>query len=408
MSALQSLKAASAKKKTLAEELKTEEKAAAEAAPVEEEAAAEAPEETTEEAVEIDPATLTAKQLDELVEQYGIEVPAEWKKWKKDQKVEWLQAQFAEAPDEAPEEPDTNEALPEAPVAEAVEEPEALAEPKAKKGKAAPKGKGSAVAISTTKTGEVLSPDEFSNTVSEIENLKAKDALDLVDKLSDASDFTLFKLGGVLSRIHEDGWYKELKFSTFREYVEQRHALGYRKAMYWIAIYKDLVSSGVPYAAVSSVKWSKLKEIASVINNDNVDEWVQAANENTIDNLIKLVSNYKKSGSEEVAGQLSTTAEGVISTMAFKVHTDQKENIQAALDKAKAEAKTDVNTVALEYICIAFNSGATAKGKAKVPPIKDQLAGMDLETAAQALIDAFPDFTINISVEAPEGEEEAA
>jgi hypothetical protein len=390
----------SASKKTLADELAAAPAEPVEAAPVEEAASEDAAEE-----VNLDIENMTAKQLDETVTELGIETPAEWKKWKKDQKVDWLKANFGSEEDETEGTETAAAPVEEAPVAQVEQE---LPQEPATKSKGKVSKKSTAVATTHILHGDVLSADEFSTTVSEIENLKQKDALDLVDKLVDQSELTLFKLGAVLSRIQEEEWYKDQGFSTFREFIEDRHSFGYRKAMYQIAIYKDLVASGVPYSDVSSVKWSKLKEIASVINPDNVESWVKTANENGIDNLINLVKSYKAAGKEDVTAQLSAPPSEVISTMAFKVHSDQKENIQAALDKAKAEAKTDVNTVALEFICVAFNSGATGKkGQTTKPaPLKDQLATLGLQEAAQALIDAFPEETINISV--GEDEDEAA
>ncbi|QIG66701.1 putative ribonuclease E/G family protein [Rhizobium phage RHph_TM16] len=408
MSALSSLKAA--KKTTLAEELKS----APTPAPVEEPVAAEeAPAEAAAEGaeVDIDVESMTAKQLDELVAQYEIQTPDEWKKWKKAEKAAWLTAQFgADTGDDVTmvEADAPAEAAAEAPVAQA--EPELPQEPatkaKGKVSKATPKS--TAVATSHILHGDVLSADEFSTTVAEIENLKQKDALDLVGKLVDQSELTLFKLGAVLSRIQEEEWFKDQGFSTFREYIENRHSFGYRTAMYQIGIYKDLVASGVSYTAVSGVPWSKLKEIASVISPENVEEWVKSATDNTIDTLRVLVRNFKSAGKEITEQLSSTAASDVITTLTFKVHTDQKENIALALEKAKAEAKTDVNTVALEYICVAFNSGATGKkgSNPKPAPLKDQLASLGLEGAAQLLIDAFPEETINIAV--GDGEDEAA
>ncbi|QIG76864.1 putative ribonuclease E/G family protein [Rhizobium phage RHph_Y1_11] len=405
MSALSALKSQAKGKKTLAEEINPP----AEEAPVEEAVAETAVAEPEGEAVDVD--ALTAKQLDELVKDNEITTPAEWKKWKKDEKVAWLKSQFT-----AVAEPAEASAEAQAEEAPAVEEP-VLAEPTpapVEEPAPAPKAKGSikkgaskAIASSNVKHGELLSPDEFSQAVSEIENLKAKDALDLVPKLSDASDFTLFKLGGVLARINEDGWYKELGYATFREYIDNTQSVGYRTAMYWTAIYHDLVNSGVSYASVASVKWSKLKEIAKVINPDNVDDWVKKANESTIDTLKLLIANYKSGDKQAIAGQLSTPPENAITTMQFKVHGDQRENIEAALEKAKKDANTDVNTVALEYICIAFNSNAVASKPQKAVPLSAQLASLDLQEAAQMLLDAFPQFKINITVEDDE-ETEAA
>jgi hypothetical protein len=385
-SALSALKKATGDKKTLAEELKAE-APAQEPESVQSTETTEAPE---QEAVEIDIEKMTAKEIDKLITDNGFDkmegFPADWKKWKKDQKVAWMQENLAASDDQ----PAAEEAAAEAPV---IAEPTPVEpEPTKPAKKTVTKSKSTAIATSSVKHGDVISPDDFSNAVSEIENLKAKDALALVKQLADAGDVAMFKLGGVLERIRTDGWFKELGFETFRQYVENTQDVGYRTALYWTGIYRNLVNSGIDFHQVASVKWSKLKEIAEVVTKENVEFWVEKANSNSIETLKLQVLNYKKSGSKQITDQLSEAPENIITTMQFKLHSDQKENVDAALEKAKAEASTDVNSVALEFICLAYNSNAVASKPVPQKSIIDMMKEAGIEEAAQALIDAFPEY----------------
>ena len=48
-----------------------------------------------------------------------------------------------------------------------------------------------------------------------------------------------------------------------------------------------------------------------------------------------------------------------VTTMSFKVHSDQKATIDAAIEKAKEASGTSVGTVALEFICLDYMGGQT-------------------------------------------------
>lgn len=60
--------------------------------------------------------------------------------------------------------------------------------------------------------------------------------------------------------------------------------------MYWVGIYNDLAESGVSWEKVKEFGWTKLKEIAGVLTQDNVDEWVDIAKQQTTLQLMQTVA----------------------------------------------------------------------------------------------------------------------
>jgi len=205
--------------------------------------------------------------------------------------------------------------------------------------------------------GEIMEPDRLAATIHEVDNMSKEAALDEVGLLVEQTGFASFRLGGVLSLIQKNGWHKPL---SFPEFVEKKHGLKYRKAMYYIAIYDDLSQSGVPWSKVKDIGWTKLKEIAKILTQDKVDEWVQRAKSNNTDTLISLVK-VAKNGTLSLEDQQANT----VTAKTFKVHEGQKQVIEAALDKAKALGETTIDTVALEYIASDYLAGGNAK---IVPP----------------------------------------
>jgi hypothetical protein len=78
-------------------------------------------------------------------------------------------------------------------------------------------------------------------------------------------------------------------YANFREFVEKKHGIHYRKALYWIEIYKRLVEAEVPWEKVKNIGWTKLKDLAPVLTKENVDSWVKVAEEQTALQLVETV-----------------------------------------------------------------------------------------------------------------------
>jgi hypothetical protein len=290
---------------------------------------------------------------------------------------------------------------------------EAATDTKPKKGKAK---KGQAVAVAG-KEGEVMPPDVIADIVHEIENLtepKAHSALAEELEIGPMSDF---KMGGLLSLIKANDWLQG--YPKFEDYVankvEPTTGIGYRKALYLVEIYNAIVESGLAWDKVKGIGWTKLQIIARVLKGGKAEQWLQIAKDQNAITLIGTVKEAVKGGN---TAQLEDQSTKVKTTMTFQVHTDQKATIEAAIDKAKGVAQTDVSTVALEYICLDYMGGQTLSqrleavgpaqaGKAAKKAFADEtslallMKELGLEEGLNAIAAAFPGINIDVSI--PDG-----
>lgn len=252
-----------------------------------------------------------------------------------------------------------------------------------------------ATAEKTMVKEEVVEVDLIVQTAKEIGSLDREAAFEIVPSLIESVDFSYFKLGGVLSTIKENGWW-EGESGKFKDFIQDNFGIHYRKAQYLINIYDDLVEADIPWNKVSGLGWTKLKELASILNPDNVDEWVELANKLTTLNLKAAVKAFK-------AGELSTDGTtdpdtAGVSTITFTVHPDQKETIKQAIEQALEEAQTEFKGVALEAICMNYLSGGSTK-KAPTPSLTSVMEKASIEQVFEAFELVFPDVNITAEIE---------
>jgi hypothetical protein len=238
--------------------------------------------------------------------------------------------------------------------------------------------------------------DMIKDTVKEIENTKESKAFDTVPRLLNDIDQDYFKLGGYLSLIQNQGWFMSKGFETFKAWVEAESGLQYRKAIYLVAIYNGLSNSGVDWEKVKHLGWTKLKELASILTPENVDHWAAVAGELNVLQLIEHIRQATAAPKIEGEAATSDTTAKTVVTMTFKLHEDQKATVRDALAKAKHETGTDVDSVALEAICIDFLGGESVL-KAQ-PTLKEFLSKVSAEEALNMISELHPDLDISVGV----------
>lgn len=213
----------------------------------------------------------------------------------------------------------------------------------------------------TKKATKKATDDLIVNVAHEVENMDKEAAFAAAESLEQEIEFNYFKLGGVLARIHIEQWYLEEGHEKFPDFIESRFGIRRSKAFHLIGIYNGLVESGVSWEDVKDVGWTKLKELVNVITPKNVKAWVKRANEMTLLQLIDYIKKQHEKAAKSETGSDSVDADEseapAVTTLTFKVHDDQKDMINQALDKAKVEANTQVQTVALEAICMGYLAG---------------------------------------------------
>jgi len=275
------------------------------------------------------------------------------------------------------------------------------------------KGKSGGVTI-TPKT--IQGSDVFVGVAKEVESLPKEKAFDLVSSLMEDVEANHFRLGGILAHIQsesskDDGeeWLNGAK--SFKEVVENQFGLHYRKAMYLVGIYKALIEKQIPWESVSTVGWTKLKELAPVLTPKNVDGWVKKAKAATVIQLIEMVKSAMSKGKGSDAKDETKPA---ISTLTFKVHEDQKEAIREAIDKVKDETSTEFDSVGLFNLCQGYLGNSVTvnvdetevdevkpKGKAKkvdASSMADVMKEMGPEKVLEIFGEVFPDVDVSVSM----------
>lgn len=226
------------------------------------------------------------------------------------------------------------------------------------KTKAKPKGKvlakkETSKAVAKTPKQEILPPASGTmiGTVSlpavELIDIETEaEAADVAKNLLGIGDYATYHLGGIFCKMADEKWF--MGHPTFKECCDVEFGVQYRKAAYFMQIFRTLNDKGIKWQDVISVGWTKLKEMLDVMDASNAVEWATKAKGMS---TVELIEHIKKTKSKK--GQKVLSAPTTFNKV-FKLHPDQKEVVDAALADAKIKGDTEVDTVALELICQQF------------------------------------------------------
>jgi len=316
---------------------------------------------------------MSGKQIDRLVKDNQIEVPKGWSTMKVADKRQWLLEQFGvdDGSDTETDLADVEDATTESHVFDDSEDDSAK------------------LPAELPKSGQVLAADKLSDVVQQVSKLGRDDALTLARGLCEETGLTWFKLGGVFSVIRQNHWYEP--YDSFRSYVEQEHGIKYRTASYWVEIYDHLVETNIPWDAVEVLGWTKISVMLSVLDGDNYQGWIEFAEDHTVHQIQEAVKNVEKDGQpQDLAQQVE------VKTKTFKLHPDQLETVDGALEKAKKDGNTDVASVALEYICLEYLGKGTKKSPAQGVRETMESAGMD--EVLKTFEEIWPDVEVRVKL----------
>lgn len=251
--------------------------------------------------------------------------------------------------------------------------------------------------VATKKKAAAKTKDEnidlLASIAMEVENYAEDDAVDKMTDLMQDVYTNYFKIGGVLSVIQANSWWKAYGFDSFKSFVIEHFGGSYRTAMYWLRIYNDLIEADIPWDAVKNVGWTKLKELSAILTKDNLEFWVKKAEELTAIQLIKFIADYKqKENKANTTDDDMEDAKGKLTTYTCKVHEDQKEMIKEAIIKAKSDANTEFDGVALESICMNYLNVEVPKGGGG--DLQSIMAGMKYNEVLAAFEVVFPDVNL--------------
>lgn len=230
---------------------------------------------------------------------------------------------------------------------------------------------------------------------SQIEQLKDNPAevYSRIDNVQNNKSMDDFKLGGLLALVQSSKWYKDDGFSTFKDFLAERYpTIEYRKSKYLIDMYNSLLAAEVDWEDVKDIGWSKLARLSSVLTKENASEWIKKASENNVLDLLAMIKVAKGGGGD---------ADGIVSEpivkQNFALHQDQKAVVDDALAKAKVEAETDFDSVALDAICQNYLSGESVAAPVALD-LKAAMGDAGYNTVLEIFGILWPEIEVHVAV----------
>lgn len=242
-----------------------------------------------------------------------------------------------------------------------------------------------------TKT-KVVNTNLIEVTAAEIEGLSKTKALKMAATLADDIENNYFKLGGVLRTIHQNSWFEG--FESFDRFVYENFGFQKRKAEYLMEIYDQLVSKMIPWEKVSSLGWTKLKDLAKTLTQENVDEWVDKASKVSVIELQAMLKATLPTGEQS---STATTSDTMVKKFVLK--NDQIETVNSALASVKAATGTDHDNVALENLCAGYLAGVTGTvhgGDDKPANLAEQMKAVGYERVLELFDQLWPEIDLEV------------
>lgn len=180
---------------------------------------------------------------------------------------------------------------------------------------------------------------------------ETEDICQLAKELAQESASAEFRLGGILYHVRKDGSYIALDPETysaregFARYCEQELGLSYRKAMYLAKTYASFCKVGLTSDQFASIGWSKAKELASVVTEENKDQLIEMAQNSTV---VDLIDNIKESYSSVSGTQQREVVKKV--TFKFRLVEEAAASIKHFLETAKDSTGLDSLDAVFEHI----------------------------------------------------------
>ena len=194
----------------------------------------------------------------------------------------------------------------------------------------------------------------------------AEKAREDLRQIEDARGKYAFAHGGILKRIRDEGWCKACGYPSFSQFLDKQ-GIAKSTAYAHIELYERITDSGVSWADVKSVGWTKVRYLARHLTEDNIAVWIKLASELTVVELRQLLEKQDQDAIYALGAKASTQVDtsGVDlfpvpkeskqkHRFSVPLHEDQWETVETALKIAKTQTESPYDNVALEMICLNF------------------------------------------------------
>ena len=167
-----------------------------------------------------------------------------------------------------------------------------------------------------------------------------------------------------LAEVHDKEYYLDYGFKTFADYAEEELETKYRKAMYFVEIWKRTKGLGLAPAKMKKIGWTKMKEIVGVMTEDNADELMELAESKSTKEVTSVVrTDYKEKTPREERTSFTK--------LSLKMSVEEADVITSAIEEGKKATESENDVTALEYICMEWMQ---ERDEAAPPSLKSLIA----------------------------------
>jgi len=214
---------------------------------------------------------------------------------------------------------------------------------------------------SITTVGSASVEDLESSQNIEVLDEEAEGLLDKARDIRDKMESSYFDLSEVLYKIAKEELYSLRGFDNFHEYVEdEENGLNIKKrtAQYLVQIYEFILKlqESKLLKEVDELKtlgWTKVKEIASVANVDNIEYWIETAKKNSVRDLIEIRKDFMRDIEGDDEGEKKKEKDAK-TNWSVKLHNETLAALSTALDLAeKKSGKKDKESL-IEILSSSF------------------------------------------------------
>lgn len=147
---------------------------------------------------------------------------------------------------------------------------------------------------------------------------------------------------------HQDVFSTYWNYDSFEDYIDKEIQIAYRKAMYLVEIYGKAKLLNMDMERLERMGWSKARELIRVVDESNVSEWMDRAENCTVKELNIQVKKEK----DKTSDKSSIVEEApIITTITFKLGMAEHAIIDDALQESKSLINSNDLALALANIC---------------------------------------------------------
>ncbi len=183
-----------------------------------------------------------------------------------------------------------------------------------------------------------------------------------------------WEMGEVLSEIFNNQYYVDCGYRHWQSFCNELLDIKWRTADYLRSIFTKFSAIGVAREEVIGIGWARLKELLPVVDKENAAQWLSVAKDK--ENSMAMINNKVKVALGKMTPE---EAEKVPEVVAFRLYSEQKENVMRALELASRLTNSDSRPYQLEMICVEFRSTyeADIESLSKAKVVRDLLGKIE-------------------------------